>query len=136
MYGKYTVSLPKLIIRTDAKTVSIAALATFHPNTKVQSAALHFFLGSDNDEPESDDEEDAVREARRDVKSMEHKMGVTKSNRKKERQFRELQKDASKKRKAKAAGLGATPNFPAIELLNDPQTFGEKLYDNLHRHGE
>ena len=32
--------------------------------------------------------------------------------------------------------MGATPNFPALELLHDPQTFGEKLYDNLHRHGE
>ena len=31
--------------------------------------------------------------------------------------------------------MGSTPNFPALELLHDPQTFGEKLYDNLHRHG-
>ena len=42
----------------------------------------------------------------------------------------------SQKRKNKAAGLKATPNFPALDLLHDPQSFGEKLYDNLHRHGE
>ena len=29
---------------------------------------------------------------------------------------------------------GNTPNFPAIELLHDPQTFGEKLYDVLQRY--
>jgi protein SDA1 len=27
-----------------------------------------------------------------------------------------------------------TPNFPALQLLNDPQTFAEKLYDNLSRY--
>lgn len=28
----------------------------------------------------------------------------------------------------------STPNFPALQLLNDPQTFAEKLYDILNRH--
>ena len=27
------------------------------------------------------------------------------------------------------------PNFPALQLINDPQTFGEKLYDNLVKYG-
>lgn len=140
---------------TDAKTVSIAALAAFHPDTKVQSAAIHFFLGSETDEVEDSDEEDGVREARRDVKSLQHKMEVGKSGRKKQRLLKEVKKDANKvgfstcddrgfvgadsalqKQKAKAAGVGATPNFPALELLHDPQTFGEKLYGNLHKHGE
>ena len=43
--------------RNDAKTVSIVAQGCFHPVTKVQSASLHFFLGSEDDEPESEDEE-------------------------------------------------------------------------------
>ena len=36
------------------------------------------------------------------------------------------------KRKRKDAGF--TANFPALQLLHDPQTFGEKLYDLLQRY--
>lgn len=43
---------------TDAKSVSIVALACFHPVIKVQSASLYFFLGGDQDEQDSDDESD------------------------------------------------------------------------------
>ena len=46
--------------RNDAKTVSIIALGCFHPVTKVQSASLHFFLGSDEEKEDSDDEEEDV----------------------------------------------------------------------------
>jgi len=35
-------------------------------------------------------------------------------------------------RKRKAAGT--TPNFSALQLLHDPQSFGEKLYDLLQRY--
>ena len=83
--------------RTDAKTVSIVALATFHPNTKVQSAAIHFFLGSEHDgEDEDSDEEDGIRVARKDVRSMEHRMGVGKTGRKQEKQLRSAKKDVKK----------------------------------------
>ena len=79
----------------DAKTVSIVSLATFHPNTKVQAAAMHFFLGSEDDE-EEDDEEDEVREARKDVKKMEHRLEVGKAGRKKEKALRVAKKEANK----------------------------------------
>jgi hypothetical protein len=46
--------------RTDAKTVSIIALGCFHPNVKVQSASLHFFLGSEDEQDDSDDDDDEV----------------------------------------------------------------------------
>lgn len=46
--------------RNDPKTVAIVALACNHPNTKVQSAAIHFFLGSENEGEDSDDEEEEV----------------------------------------------------------------------------
>jgi len=39
------------------------------------------------------------------------------------------------KRKEKRNAEGVTPNFPALQLLHDPQTFGEKLYDYLNRYG-
>jgi len=46
-------------VRNDAKTVSIVVLGCFHPFTKVQSASLHFFLGSEDEEDE-DSHEDEV----------------------------------------------------------------------------
>ncbi len=46
--------------RNDAKTVSIIALGCFHPVTKVQSASLHFFLGSDEEQEDSDEEDEDV----------------------------------------------------------------------------
>lgn len=124
-------------LRTDAKTVSIVALATFHPNTKVQSAAMHFFLGSDqnDDDGDSSDDEEGFRAARKDVRSLEHRLNVGKSGRKRKRQLDLVKKEAGKKQRTYEAKTGVTPNFPALELLHDPQTFGEKLYDNLHKHG-
>lgn len=83
----------------DAKTVSIVALAAFHPNTKVQSAAIHFFLGSDQDdgEPDSDDDENDVGQARKDIKAFQHRMNVgTKNGKKSEKMLKSLQKEASK----------------------------------------
>jgi len=47
-------------LRTDAKSVSIVALGCFHPVMKVQNASIHFFLGSDDDKEDSDDEGDEV----------------------------------------------------------------------------
>jgi protein SDA1 len=47
------------LYRNDVKTVSIVALGCFHPFTKVQSASIHFFLGSE-DEPEEDSDEEEV----------------------------------------------------------------------------
>ena len=42
----------------DAKSVSIVALGCFHPTLKVQSASIHFFLGTDEEEESSDDDEE------------------------------------------------------------------------------
>ena len=55
LHGFYLTSF-----RTDAKPVSIVALGCFHPVMKVQSASIHFFLGSDEEKKDSDDEEEEV----------------------------------------------------------------------------
>lgn len=58
---------------------------------------MHFFLGSETDDgDESEDSDDEIREARRGVKSMEHRLNVTKTKRKKERQLEQVKKEASK----------------------------------------
>ncbi|KAF4615384.1 hypothetical protein D9613_002888 [Agrocybe pediades] len=107
----------------DAKTVSIVAQGCFHPVTKVQSASLHFFLGSEEEDDDSDDEE-AV-----DVKSLQHRREINKKTRSGDKKLRKQLKVAKKKSQNKAPALA---NFSAIQLLHDPQTFGEKLYDMLN----
>ncbi|KAI0272597.1 SDA1-domain-containing protein [Gloeopeniophorella convolvens] len=113
----------------DAKSVAIVALGCFHPVAKVQSASLHFFLGSDEETEDSDDEseDDTVS-----VKALEHKREVKKKTRSGDKKMRKTLKAASKKRKRKDATHN--PNFPALQLLQDPQTFGEKLYDVLKKY--
>ncbi|KZT03454.1 protein required for actin cytoskeleton organization and cell cycle progression [Laetiporus sulphureus 93-53] len=115
-------------IWNDTKTVSILALGCFHPVVKVQSASLHFFLGSDEEKEDSDDES----EDEPDVKALQHRREVNKKTRSGDKKIRKTIKSIKSNRKKKAES--STPNFPAIQLLNDPQTFGEKLYDNLNRY--
>ncbi|KAI0653204.1 actin cytoskeleton organization and cell cycle progression protein [Cubamyces menziesii] len=115
-------------IWTDAKTVSIIALGCFHPVVKVQSASLHFFLGSDEDKEDSDDEEEDMP----DVKALQHRREVNKKTRSGEKKLQKIAKAVKNKKKKKSENN--TPNFPAIQLLNDPQTFGEKLYDILNKY--
>ncbi|KAI9569090.1 SDA1-domain-containing protein [Boletus coccyginus] len=123
-----TKELWKKQIWSDAKSVSVVALGCFHPAIKVQSASLHFFLGSDQDTEDSDDESDQEV----DVKALHHRREINKKTRSGDKKFQK-QLTAAKKKKNKASE-SATPNFPALQLLNDPQSFAEKLYDNLSRY--
>ncbi|KAH9066597.1 protein required for actin cytoskeleton organization and cell cycle progression [Lactarius vividus] len=115
----------------DAKSVAIVAAGCFHPVTKVQSASLHFFLGGDEESEGSEDEseDDTV-----DVKSLEHKREVKKKTRSGDKKMRKVLKAAVESTKRKRKGAGNTPNFPAIQLLHDPQSFGEKLYELLQKY--
>ncbi|TFK96873.1 actin cytoskeleton organization and cell cycle progression protein [Pterulicium gracile] len=115
-------------IWNDAKTVSIVSLGCFHPVMKVQSASIHFFLGGDEENQDIDDE--GPEEI--SVKGVQHRHEINKKTRSGERKLRKQLVTAKKQRKKK--GLPTTTNFPALQLLNDPQTFGEKLYDMLNRY--
>jgi protein SDA1 len=123
-----TQELWKKGIWKDAKTVSIVALGCFHPVMKVQSASIHFFLGSEDDEPDSENE----GEPDVDVKGLQHRHEINKKTRSGEKKLHKQLISAKKKRKKKAITTSA--NFPALQLLNDPQTLGEKLYDMLNRY--
>ncbi|SJL04385.1 related to SDA1-required for normal organization of the actin cytoskeleton and required for passage through Start [Armillaria ostoyae] len=115
-------------IWTDVKPVSIVALGCFHPVVKVQSASIHFFLGSDEDKEDSDDEEEETV----DVRSLHHRREINKKTRSGDKK---LQKKLTSAKKKQQNGKGDTnPNFPALQLLNDPQTFAEKLYDILNHY--
>ncbi|OJT14212.1 Protein sda1 [Trametes pubescens] len=115
-------------IWTDSKTVSIIALGCFHPVTKVQSASLHFFLGSDEEKEDSDDEEEDLP----NVRALEHRREINKKTRSGDKKLRKIAKTVKSKKKKRADLVSG--NFPAIQLLNDPQTFGEKLYDVLNKY--
>ncbi|KZP29977.1 actin cytoskeleton organization and cell cycle progression protein [Athelia psychrophila] len=115
-------------IWTDAKPVSIVALGCFHPVMKVQSAGMHFFLGSDEDKVDSDDEGDD----RPDVRSLHHVHEINKTTRSATKKLRK-QLTSAKKKHFKKPDISAA-NFPALQLLHDPQTFAEKLYDLLNRY--
>ncbi|KIJ69642.1 hypothetical protein HYDPIDRAFT_172966 [Hydnomerulius pinastri MD-312] len=132
---------------TDAKSVAIVALGCFHPVMKVQSASIHFFLGSDEEKEDSDDEsEDEV-----DVRALHHRREINKKTRSGDKKLQKRLNVAKKvslpplptphptptyaqPQKKHSKPATSTPNFPALQLLNDPQSFSEKLYDTLSRH--
>lgn len=148
--------------RNDAKSVAIVALGCFHPVTKVQSASLHFFLGSDEDSEDSDESDDDVgsyltkkilssphtsirpstsnhsstnAKSRKKLAAATRKCTRCSRRRAKFGRFYssyDLSNACLQKRKRKDAGI--TTNFPALQLLHDPQTFGEKLYDLLQKY--
>ncbi|KAK4055719.1 Severe Depolymerization of Actin [Microbotryomycetes sp. JL201] len=111
----------------DSKTVSIVASACFHPDTKVQSAAMHFFLVTPDEEAQLDS--DADSDDGPDIEQVKHRQEINKKRKSTERKAKRDIRSAHAKRKAKAAALNeAATNFSALQLLNDPETFGEKLY--------
>ncbi|KIM87693.1 hypothetical protein PILCRDRAFT_815270 [Piloderma croceum F 1598] len=115
-------------IWTDTKPVSIVALGCFHPIMKVQSASIHFFLGSDEEKRDSDDEEEDVP----DVRALHHRREINKKTRSGDKKLQKMLNAAKKKHHRKPDVSSA--NFPALQLLNDPQTFSERLYDLLNRY--
>lgn len=116
----------------DAKTVSIVASACFHPDTKVQSAAIHFFLITP--EAGKDDEDDSSEEDNEgpDIKTVKHRLEINKKKKSTERKGKREIKNANvKRRQREIQAKEPSINFSALQLLNDPQTFGEKLYQSL-----
>ncbi|KAJ7197289.1 SDA1-domain-containing protein [Mycena pura] len=114
-------------IWNDTKSVAIIALGCFHPVVKVQSASIHFFLGTDEDKEDSDDEAEEAP----DVRALHHRREINKKTRSGDKKLQK-QLNAAKKKKYKITP--ATANYSHLLLLNDPQTFGERLYDIINRY--
>ncbi|POV98837.1 hypothetical protein PSTT_14156 [Puccinia striiformis] len=123
-------------IWNDSKTIRILADACFHFNTKVQSAAIHFFLvdpessascaddqNSDNDQPEEIN-----------VRQVKHVQTINKKRKSTEKKTEKKIKTAAKLQRAKEAGASRIDsNFSALHLLQDPQHLAEELYEALMR---
>ncbi|KAM0746035.1 SDA1-domain-containing protein [Meredithblackwellia eburnea MCA 4105] len=121
----------------DAQCVAIVARATFHPDTKVQSAAMHFFLvtpSAEGAEDEVDSDEEDGNEGP-DIRTVKHRQEINKKRKSTERRAkREIKNANSKLREKERQAKEPQVNFSALELLHDPQTFAERLYQCLVRY--
>ena len=125
----------------DARTANLLCAACFHSNTKVQSSAMHFFLnasGSRGLEGDSDSESDSDADthgAMNKIRKVKHQQTINKKTRSNERSAKKEIKRANTKRKAselkEAEGTSGQVDNSALNLLHDPQTFAENLYDLL-----
>ena len=114
------------IIRNDAKTVNIVAEACLSPVSKLVAPALHFFLGTNDNSKDEDEEED---ESIPDITGLKHANGI---NKKRKSRAHQLEKALAKvKRKDRQKNRAEVFNFSALHLLNDPQEFTETLFSRL-----
>ncbi len=141
-----------MIDRNDAKTVNVISQGCFSKFSKVKVDAIQFFLSAESTEIE---EEDVLRttpsapvplvelvcRSHDDVTNNENAQYVptvqdmvkkysTHANKTKKRE-RLLKKGIKKAQKLQHKEKDIKVNFPAIELLNDPQGFAEKLLADL-----
>lgn len=119
----------------DNKTVNVMAAACFSNETKVRATALNFFLGVDDEQMakadvDSDDEildDLEIKQAAGTKDSKGKDIGSAHSKRSKKR----VKKAMRRLERMKKGDSKKDPNqvhaFAALQMLNDPQGFAEKL---------
>lgn len=120
----------KNVWRGDKMTVKVVARACFHPDTKVQSAAMHFFLVTPDSvtDLDSDDEEDEGP----DIQAVKHRQEINKKRKSTDRKAkREIRAANAKRRQKEQASKDPQSNFSALQQLDDAYSFGERLYEQL-----
>lgn len=109
----------------DAKPVDIMRQAAMSDDPKTVASAVKFFLGSDREREEFEDEssdEEAV-----DVRKVKHQIGINKKTKKSKKI---LEKATEKvKRQERKKNANQQLNFSALHLLLDPQGFCESLFE-------
>jgi len=131
------IELYKKNIWRDKDLVNQIASACLSRSSKILSTALQFFLGTDDadiqDKDSSDDEEDR-RDALNHLKDTLLANRFNKSTRKRQKLLDKVKKTVrtvqNKEKKVE------TFNFSALHLINDPQSFAEKLFACLESTGE
>lgn len=121
---KLTRELWKRQVWTDAKAVSVMEMAALSEDAKTVTAGVRFFLGADQ-EREAAAEEDSDDE-KIDMGKLRHQQGINKKTAKRDNEIRAAA--AKVKRKERKKNAHTTLNFSALHLLNDPQGFAEKLF--------
>ncbi|CAD7085892.1 unnamed protein product [Hermetia illucens] len=126
------IELYKKNIWNDAKTVNvIATVGCFSNVTKVMVASLKFFLGHDQEDANSSDEEN---DNEPDLKSAMMVNKVNKKTKKRQKQLESIKRQVVKasKKKSKAPAF----NFSGIHLIHNPQGMAEGLFKQLQGSNE
>lgn len=122
---KLTRELWKRQIWSDAKAVSVMELAALSQDAKVVTSGVRFFLGGDQ-EREAAAEEDSDSDDEIEMGKLRHQAGINKKTSKRDKEMKAAAAKVKRKEKKKKAPHPL--NFSALHLLNDPQTFAEKLF--------
>lgn len=119
---------------TDARTVNVIGNACLSPSTRVMVSAVNFFLGIETKMHEDDEEEKQTAAAGggKEINYHEHSKKTKKRARIVQKQ---IERSAKLKRDQSEKAQVATPLFPAIQMLNDPQSLAEKLFKRLRAAG-
>lgn len=129
------VSLYKKKVWDDAKTVNVIATAAFSQEGKVRATALNFFLGLDDEQTgvESDDEDTLDSQEVQALAGNKDQKGQVKNHSKRSRKRALKAKRAMDKVKRKSNKTEVAVRFAALQVLNDPQGFAEKLLAQLRK---
>lgn len=114
-------------IWNDTKTVNVIAEACFSPTPKLVAPALHFFLGT-NDDTDIDSEDEA-EDPNSVLESVRHGMHV--GGKKKSSKNAVKKALANMKKKERSKVKESTATFTALQLINDPQGFSDRLFSRL-----
>ncbi|KAJ3087629.1 Protein SDA1 [Quaeritorhiza haematococci] len=119
------IDLYKKNVWNDAKTVNAIAEACLSPMPKIVAIAVHFFLGSSEREEEKDSDDESAP----DITGLKHMMHINKKTKSRKTQMEKALANMKKKERRKNRDSQAM--FSALQLLNDPQSFAEKLFSRL-----
>ncbi|KAJ3000775.1 Protein SDA1 [Globomyces sp. JEL0801] len=112
-------------IWNDAKTVNVVSEACLSQSPKLVAPALHFFLGTNDNKGDEDEDMDDLPDLLRMRQANSHN---------KKRKSRAAQMDkaqAAVRRRERNKNRVEHFNFSALHLLNDPQGFTESLFSKL-----
>ncbi|RWS13427.1 protein SDA1-like protein [Dinothrombium tinctorium] len=116
----------------DAKTVNMIANCCFSRMTKIFVTAIKFFLGRDEDEDNSSDDDSEPE----DQKTVQEISMANRFNKKSRKRKRVLEKTKKVVKKSKKTEKALHYDFSAIHLLHDPQGMAEKLLRLLEKLNE
>uniref|UniRef100_A0A915PJ48 Protein SDA1 n=1 Tax=Setaria digitata TaxID=48799 RepID=A0A915PJ48_9BILA len=115
----------------DAKTANALVECCVHKTSRIQVAAIRFFLGSMEDDSSEDDESGTEDENQKSLKEVVVAYRAAKKTRKRKEKFIRAKKLLSSDKKCKKESAGKFCNLLAIHYIYDPQTFIERLFSLL-----
>eukprot|EP01116_Phalansterium_solitarium_P020621 TRINITY_DN6131_c0_g3_i1.p1 TRINITY_DN6131_c0_g3~~TRINITY_DN6131_c0_g3_i1.p1 ORF type:complete len:836 (-),score=300.68 TRINITY_DN6131_c0_g3_i1:150-2657(-) len=112
-------------IWNDAKTVNCISGGVFYKDQKIMVASMQFFLGNPEEEGDDDDDEHSAANKKTAAEVYKKFYGGSKRTRGKKKKMEKALATVIKNKGKKK--VRTQVNFPALELIYDPQTFTERL---------